>query len=181
MAFLIRQTRVGQFGKDISIVKIRTMKDGKVTMCGRFLRQMCIDEWPQFANIAKGEMRLVGPRPLLRDTTNWGKFSEFHLLMREQCKPGLLSPIYYKPFNSGNEARQNELEFMLEQLQKPFITQVKYAIRIIFNLVTYRIKNESCRPAAFKQCGDGGKAASQQSLHPVSELEPSVPSGSGSI
>jgi len=149
MSFFIRQTRVGQFGKDISIIKIRTMKDGTVTPCGRFLRQMCIDEWPQFINIAKGEMRLIGPRPLLRDTTKWYLFSTAHLEIREKCKPGLLSPIYYKPFKSGIEARKNELDFINAQFQKPISTQIKYAFKIIFNLVTYRIKNESCRPESF--------------------------------
>jgi len=131
---------------------------------------MCIDEWPQFTNIAKGEMLLVGPRPLLRETTRWDLFSDKHLELREKCKPGLLSPIYYKPFNSGSEARQNELDFILERLQKPVYAQIKYAFMIIFNLVTYRIKNESCRPASFG-CGKSKPVAQPLEMQLAATLQ----------
>jgi lipopolysaccharide/colanic/teichoic acid biosynthesis glycosyltransferase len=72
------QTRAGRGGKPYRIIKFRTMhvdaeKDGKPqlareddkrsTRLGRFLRKSRLDEWPQFINVVRGDMSLVGPRP----------------------------------------------------------------------------------------------------------------------
>ncbi|HXK58400.1 MAG TPA: sugar transferase [Acidobacteriota bacterium] len=70
---------------DGPVFKIR--KDPRVTRLGRFLRQFSIDEFPQLINVLRGEMSLVGPRPLpLRDVklidTQWHK-------RRFSVKPGL--------------------------------------------------------------------------------------------
>lgn len=74
---LYRQTRVGLDGKEFKLLKFRTMRqdadkigglitvgeDSRVTRIGRFLRKYKIDELPQFLNIIKGDMSIVGPRP----------------------------------------------------------------------------------------------------------------------
>ena len=74
---LYRQTRVGRDGKEFKLLKFRTMRqdadkvgglitvgeDSRVTRIGRFLRKYKIDELPQFLNIIKGDMSIVGPRP----------------------------------------------------------------------------------------------------------------------
>lgn len=72
-----RQTRIGQFGREFSIYKFRTMvvnaealgkqitiaDDRRITRSGKFLRKYKLDEIPQLFNVIKGEMSLVGPRP----------------------------------------------------------------------------------------------------------------------
>lgn len=74
---LYKQTRLGKNRKPFTMFKFRTMKtdaeingpqltvpnDPRVTRVGRLLRKYHIDEWPQFWNVLKGDMSIIGPRP----------------------------------------------------------------------------------------------------------------------
>lgn len=76
---LFRQQRPGLGGEPFELIKFRTMKDARdsegtllpdaarLTRFGSFLRSTSLDELPQLWNVLKGEMSLVGPRPLLMD------------------------------------------------------------------------------------------------------------------
>ena len=64
---LFRQERLGVRRRRFTIYKVRTMRDGRVTPLGRLLRRTGLDELPQLVNIARGEMRFIGPRPLTSD------------------------------------------------------------------------------------------------------------------
>jgi exopolysaccharide biosynthesis polyprenyl glycosylphosphotransferase len=109
---LFRQRRCGLNGQPFTILKFRTMEtnaeqrkhelsarnemsgpvfkmknDPRVTSIGRILRKFSIDEWPQFYNVLRGEMSLVGPRPLPVDEVR--RFDDFAHRRRLSVKPGL--------------------------------------------------------------------------------------------
>ena len=95
---LFRQARPGKHEKIFHILKFRTMtdekdKDGKLlpdeirlTKFGQFLRSTSIDELPELLNILKGDMAVVGPRPLLVQYLDRYNDEQRH---RHDVKPGL--------------------------------------------------------------------------------------------
>ena len=90
------QGRLGQYKRPFQLYKFRSMRAGRVTRIGRWLRMTGLDEIPQFLNIYKGEMSVVGPRPLtLEDVQRLGWDSR-HYIARWQIKPGItgLSQLY---------------------------------------------------------------------------------------
>jgi len=75
---IFKQKRIGLYGEVFEIYKLRSMcvdaekggvyeakNDMRVTKVGKFIRKTSIDELPQFINIIKGDMSLIGPRPVL--------------------------------------------------------------------------------------------------------------------
>jgi len=126
---LYSQSRVGQFGKRFCIYKLRTMRHGaetdtgptwashndpRITFIGRFLRRFRLDEVPQFLNILRGEMSLVGPRPerpemialLEKEIPFYGE--------RENIPPGLTgwAQVRY-PYGESIEDAAHKLEYDL--------------------------------------------------------------------
>tara|TARA_B100001057_G_C22835545_1_gene945077 strand:+ start:1579 stop:2130 length:552 start_codon:yes stop_codon:yes gene_type:complete len=91
--------RIGKYGKEFNIYKFRTMENynnEQPTKIGLYLRRTSIDETLQLINIIKGEMSIVGPRPLPSNLDL--KISKIHRKLRQSVRPGLtgLSQINFK-------------------------------------------------------------------------------------
>ena len=99
---LFKQKRMGKNGKLFTMVKFRNMNnktdengvllraDLRVTKWGRFVRATSLDELLNFYNIFKGDMSLIGPRPL--PVVYQGRFNDYHEL-RHSVRPGLDCPL----------------------------------------------------------------------------------------
>lgn len=108
------QERVGKDNKVFKIIKFRTMKDAKdkygndlpdferATRLGIFLRATSLDELPELINVIKGEMSLVGPRPLLKQYL--GVYNE-EQIRRHEVLPGVTG---WAQVNGRNSLTWNE-------------------------------------------------------------------------
>lgn len=113
-----KQTRVGYMGKQFTILKFRTMKNIilkneklRLTFLGKILRRTSLDELPQFINVLKKEMSIVGPRPLPVSIEK--KIKRSIKLKRRKILPGItgLSQINY---TGKNRKLNKKLELDLE-------------------------------------------------------------------
>lgn len=95
---LFRQTRPGRHGRPFQMIKFRTMRDGedaqgrplpdaeRLTPFGEKLRATSLDELPELWNVLKGDMSLVGPRPLLMEYLPLYDAEQFR---RHEVRPGV--------------------------------------------------------------------------------------------
>ena len=86
---LFRQERLGRNRQPFTILKFRSMRDGRVTRIGRLIRATGLDELPQFVNILRGDMSAVGPRPLTADDVARLGWTTPQHDFRWQSRPGL--------------------------------------------------------------------------------------------
>ena len=98
-------------------------KDQRVTKIGRFLRQTSLDELPQFINVLKGDMSVVGPRPhMLSYTESYSKkIDPYNFIFRHNVKPGITGLAQVKGFRGEVKADED------------IINRVKYDIFYIEN------------------------------------------------
>ncbi len=155
---LYAMPRLGKNGKMIKVYKFRTMhpyaeylqeymikmhgyadtgkpaNDFRVTPWGKFLRKYWLDELPQLINVLKGEMKLVGVRPISKSYSN-----DIPLDLqknRVQFKPGCIPPyVSLDRKGSVESVLQAEREYLQEKVSNPYTTDSKYFFSAIFNII----------------------------------------------
>ena len=153
----IKLRRVGKNGRIIRVYKLRTMhpyseylqdyvllknsldKGGKykddfrVTTLGRLMRMLWIDELPMLFNLLKGEVKLVGVRPL---STNY--FDLYDKCLQEKrirVKPGLIPPFYADLPGTLDEIQESERRYLVNYESNPIRTDVHYFFRAFNNII----------------------------------------------
>jgi lipopolysaccharide/colanic/teichoic acid biosynthesis glycosyltransferase len=146
---LFKQTRLGKNGQTFKIVKFRSMRvnadeylhankelfaeyvengykleperDPRMTKLGRFLRKTSVDELPQFINVFRGEMSLVGPRPIVvEELKEYGEQKDEFLMM----KPGITG--VWQTSGRSNVTYPDRVGLELSYLDQPgFLKDVK--------------------------------------------------------
>lgn len=112
---LFAQSRVGRQRSPFTIFKLRSMREQRVTRVGRWLRRTGIDELPQFVNVLRGEMSIVGPRPLTQqDVERLGWHEPLHD-WRFSVNPGItgLSQLMARP--ASNSTRRLDRLYLQRQ------------------------------------------------------------------
>lgn len=157
------QKRIGKDGKPFRLYKFRTMvvnadkilmkklkndkefrekylsyrkveNDERITKIGKFLRKTSLDEFPQFINVIKGEMSLIGPRPyLFREKKDMGEYYKYII----QCKPGItgLWQVSGRSRNTFNERLILDLEYYNNR-------RLLYDIKLLFKTFLSVFKKE---------------------------------------
>jgi lipopolysaccharide/colanic/teichoic acid biosynthesis glycosyltransferase len=146
------QTRPGKDQEPFKIIKFKTMADEKdkegnlladhqrLTSLGKAIRKLSIDELPQLINVLKGDMSLVGPRPLLFKYIPL--FSKTQL-RRHEVRPGITGWAQVNGRNSISWTRKFELD--VEYVEK---VSFAFDVKILFLTVMKVIKREGVDQSA---------------------------------
>ena len=114
-----RQTRIGKGNKEFEMIKFRSMKDAfdkngnalpdeeRMTKLGKVLRSLSLDELPELINILKGDMSLIGPRPLL---VQYLPLYNERQIKRHDVTPGLTGWAQVNGRNSLSWSEKFELD-----------------------------------------------------------------------
>lgn len=154
---IVKLRRVGHQGKIIKVYKLRTMHpyseyiqgyvfdknnleeggklkdDFRLTSWGKVMRKYWLDEVPMFINLLKGDMKLVGVRPLSQHF--FGLYPEDMQNLRIQFKPGLIPPYYADMPNGLDEVIESERRYLLAYQKSPILTDIKYFFKAGQNIL----------------------------------------------
>ncbi len=144
---MYKQERIGKFGKPFMIHKLRTMvsnaetdepllsssDDGRITSIGQFMRRTHLDEIPQFFNVIKGEMSLVGPRPERKFYIDQIAEVAPYVTHLQKLRPGITSWGQVKYGYASN------VEQMVERLQYDMVYLKNISLYVDFKILIYTI------------------------------------------
>lgn len=154
---LVRLKRVGKYHKTIYVYKMRTMhpyseylqdyvyktsdlqqggkfrNDFRVSTTGHIMRKLWIDELPMLFNWLRGDLKLVGVRPLSQQY--FDLYDEVLRAKRIRTRPGLIPPFYADLPKTLQEIQASEDRYLDAYFKKPFVTDWKYFWKAFYNIV----------------------------------------------
>ena len=160
---LLRIKRIGHRGKAINVYKFRTMHpyaqyiqayvfeqnnlceggkfadDFRITKWGRWMRKFWIDEIPMLYNILRGDLKLVGVRPISEHYMSL--YTNEHKDLRIQGKPGLIPPFYADMPKSLEEIMESESRYIHAYGQAPLTTDWNYCVKAFANIVLHKARS----------------------------------------
>ncbi|PLW97907.1 MAG: hypothetical protein C0593_07180 [Marinilabiliales bacterium] len=153
---LIKLNRVGKGGKPIKVLKMRTMhpyseflqdyiyqlnklddggkfkNDFRITTSGRIMRKLWLDELPMILNLIRGDIKIVGVRPISKHYLNL--YSEELQELRMTVKPGMIPPFYADLPNTLEEIEASELRYLQSYRRNRIGTDLRYFFKAIGNI-----------------------------------------------
>jgi lipopolysaccharide/colanic/teichoic acid biosynthesis glycosyltransferase len=160
----IKLNRIGKNGKMIKVLKMRTMhpyseylqgfifekfalqeggkfaNDFRVTTLGRFMRRFWIDELPMLYNFFKGDMKLVGVRPL--SPQYFSLYTKELQEQRTRFKPGLIPPFYADLPKELDEIMESEKRYLDAYEKRPIATDFRYFFRASYNILFKKVRSK---------------------------------------
>ncbi len=161
---LIRLYRIGRQGRMIKVYKMRTMypyseyiqnyvfdkhnlegggkfaNDFRVNTLGRFMRRFWLDELPMLYNFFKGDLKLVGVRPL--STQYFSLYTPEMQQLRIRFKPGLIPPYYADLPKSFEEIMESEKKYLEAYENRPIRTDIRYFFKATFNILFKKVRSK---------------------------------------
>lgn len=154
-SLFFRQTRLGLDGRSFTLLKFRTMRnptngeswasrtkydDPRVTLVGSLLRKLYLDEFPQFWNVLRGEMNIVGPRPETPALTESIIFKHPRFMRRLVVKPGITGPaqIFYRHAENEQDAWRRYYYDAYYMRKCSFPLDLFIILRTVFRVTRYR-------------------------------------------
>ena len=160
---LVRLKRYGKNGKIIKVYKMRTMhayseylqnyvyeknalqeggkfkNDFRVSTVGKVMRKFWIDELPMLINVLKGDLKLVGVRPLSQHF--FDLYDEDFKEIRMKYKPGLVPPFYVDLPKTLDEIMDSERKYLEAYNKHPLLTDWNYFWKAFYNIVFKRARS----------------------------------------
>ncbi|MDR3610251.1 MAG: sugar transferase [Ignavibacteriaceae bacterium] len=162
-SLFFKMKRIGKGGKTIYVYKLRTMHpyseyiqdfvyelngygdkgkikdDFRVASWGKFLRKYWLDELPMLINVLKGDLKLVGVRPL--SCSMFNQYPPELQKLRIASKPGLVPPFYYDLPVTFNEILESEKKYLLSYERNPVKTDIKYFFKCWYNIIVRKARS----------------------------------------
>ena len=146
-SILHKQERIGRYGKPFTLYKLRSMTadaekfgptlssktDSRVTPIGRYMRKTRMDEIPNFYNVIKGDMSLVGPRPERQFFIDQIVKKAPHYLHLQKVKPGVTS------WGQVKYGYAESVDQMVERLQYDILYLENMSLLVDFKIIIYTL------------------------------------------
>lgn len=159
---LIKLRRIGKNKEFVYIYKFRTMHpyseyiqkyvfdarggmniadksddDWRITTWGRLMRKYWLDELPMLLNWLRGDVKLVGVRPLSK--TMFDTYPADLQDKRTRCKPGLIPPFYIDHPKTFDELFASENKYLDAYFKHPVLTDIEYFFRTVYSILFKRM------------------------------------------